>query len=939
MPRMLWWLLVASLLASAPALAGRKGSAQMWFKGDVHTHDVEIPLPELVAKYRQHGYDFIILEAKDMDQAVDIESFTGPDFLGIGGVEQGFLLRRALPGEPKDIYGHLNAFPLRDPLREMDEVWVPEGVRMLQQVAPRALLQLNHPCDGRWTAESLRQVYDMGVCIIELNRESHNPMDYALRLWDEALTQGYRLWGVLSTDLHSSGTIGRIGYILVRAGRLGREEVLAAMRRGDFYAVEEDCRAEVVSYGLAGGRRPQLAVRTRGGERISFIGPAGKVLAACPGPAASYPLQGEAYLRVEVTDGGGRRLLLQPVWPADTLSLPRAREITLASRPLSLRLDPAAGTISGLLVGSRNLLPAPGGLRIKFAGAAAWYGPGGGCGRVQVRGALLESEHSRGRFAVRQEFRPAAAGWDWVVEVSDRAGQDREMELFFGLPAVGPGWRTWLPNGADPAPFSRQGFAIPYRRCHDGSPGVPLLAAFAPSLEVGVALASSPDTPLPEMDFVSRPPARSLGLHGFHVKLPARGKVRFVLHIFTYQGSPQAAFDCYRRRHPGLFRPAQEAIQAARGVWWCANPFVEDASLALAQRLGVVFYQVHTHYPQMGEYWTAEEAWTTSVRQQNSREQVRQIIKLAHQRGMKTFLYTCCCECAWKLAESKFPGSICRDEEGQPRRGWWYQDFEGEHCYLMNPDPAFLYGRALLEQIDRLLDTYPETDGVFIDRTDYAALDFAHHDGLTMVEGRPAYQQAFGIDRYLAAAARRLHRRGKLLMMNVPFYIEAAQHADAVCADMALPRLPVFRYLADGKPAFYIFTDGAAVPDRLNASLRWGVYPDYVAATEENLAAYQAAVPLVDRAARARLPAGPAAVAISQVGIRGELLQEPGGWLVTLTGTAPEPVRVTLEGTGALSRAALVQPGGRRELAVAHWGREYVVDLPAISGPALLELR
>jgi len=935
-------LIFLALLLAAPAW-GKKGAPPMaWFKGDVHTHDVEIPLPQLVSLYRAQGYHFLILEAKDEDQPVDIESFTGPDFLGIGGVEQGFLLRRARPDEPKDIYGHLNAFPLRDPLRNMDEVWVPEGVRLLQQVAPDAVLQLNHPCDGRWTPADLAGIYDQGIAIIELNRESHQGIEYALHLWDQALAQGYRLWGQLSTDLHHSSTIGRIGHILVRAPRLGREEILSAMRRGDFYSVEEDCQATLTSYRLRpAGEGLELEVATRGGERISFLGPGGKVVASCQGPRALYRVAGEPYLRVEVADAAGRRLFLQPVWPADLASHPAPREVTLPGRPLSLRLDPGAGTITGLLAGTRNLLRLPGGLRVKFAGAAPWYAPGAGRVTRQARATVLQGENGRGAFAVRQVLRPVRGGWDWTVEVTDRSGKDREAELFFGLPAVGPGWRTWLPNGQDPVAYSPQGFTLTYRHCHDGSPGVPLLAAFAPDLDLGVALAASPDTPFPELDFVSRPPARSLGLHGRHVRLPARGTVRFTVHLFAYRAGPETAYDLYRRRHPDCFRPAAPAITQARGAWWCANAFVKDEELDRAQELGIVFYQVHVHYPQMGEYWTPAPQWTTSVRQANSREQVQDIIRRAHARGMKTFLYTCSCECAHRLAESRYASSICRDEQGQPRRAWWYQDFEGEHCYLMNPDPAFPYGRSLLAQIDRLLATYPDTDGIFIDRTDYGATDYGHQDGLTMVDGRPAYQQAFGISRYLAAAARRLHRQGKLLMMNVPFYLEAARYADAVCADMHSRRLPIFRYLAGDKPSFYLFTDpeGRSVPDRLADALRWGVYPDYVAPSPENIAVYQAALPLVDRAARARLPDRPTWLSISQVGVRGQLFREDDGWLVTLTGDTAEPIRVTLQGVGPISRAALITATGRLELPVTLWGTEYVVDLPALSGLALLECR
>jgi len=911
-----------------------------WYKGDLHTHDVPgRTTSELVAEYKAHGYGFIVLETKDEDQEVDIERYSDAHFVAISGVEQGFLLRRARPGENKDLYGHINAFPLRDPLRDMDEVWVPEGVRLLQQVAPNAILQLNHPCDGRWQPADLKGIFDQGICMLELNPESHNPTAYALRLWDEALAQGYRIWAQFSSDLHGGGRVEQCGHIMVRAPRLEREAILRAIRKGDFYAREEGCTASVTAYRLqAGHAGGLLSVKAPGAARITFVGPGGKVLAEKEGRQADFLMQGIPYVRVEVADPQGKRLYLQPVWLADVMDQPVGTE--LSGRPISLRVDERTGRISGVMHQSRNLLLAPAGLRVKFAGSDTWHEPRQTARGEGGRHALCTvGNNERSRFSVRQVFHPVSGGWEWTVEVSDRGGKDREAELLFALPVVGPGWRTWLPNGLQAEPHSPRGFSLPYRRCHDGSPGVPVFAAFQPNRNVGVALAPSPETPFPEMDFISGPEA-SFGLRARHVRLPAHGTVRFRVHIFTFAGAPEAAYDCYLRRYPALFRPANPKIEQARGAWWCANPFVDGAGLDAAQRLGIVYYQIHTHYPQMGEYWTPQEQWTTSLRQRCSREQVTSIIGEAHARGMRTFLYTCSCECAWRLAEEKYPESICRDRKGEAIRGWWWQDFEGEHCYLMNPDPRLPYGKSLLYQIGKLLETYPETDGIFIDRTDYAAIDYGHDDGLTMVDGRPAYQQAFGISHYLAAAARLIHARGKAVMMNVPFYIEAARYADGVCADMRAVRLPIFRYLAGSKPAFYIYTDDPAVPPagRVDTSLRWGVYPDWVSPAQ-NTELYQAARPFMDRAARAQPSDRGAWLGISQAGMQGQLLREGEGWLVTLVGRAAEPVRVTVQGAGEVRRAALITAQGRTEYPVRTWGQEHAVDLPAMAGPALLELR
>ena len=139
-------------------------------------------------------------------------------------------------------------------------------------------------------------------------------------VWDMLLTGGKRIYGIAVDDAHhfagefaaNRANPGR-GWVSVRAANLDARSILSRMEEGRFYAstgVELDSiRVENAAM--------TISVRPRGDFKytIEFIGRGGEVLSMTGGNRATYRLKGnELYVRARVTNSGGERAWVQPVF-------------------------------------------------------------------------------------------------------------------------------------------------------------------------------------------------------------------------------------------------------------------------------------------------------------------------------------------------------------------------------------------------------------------------------------------------------------------------------------------------------------------------------------------------------------------------------------------------------------------------------------------------
>lgn len=125
------------------------------YRGDTHHHEVkDISLEEALEYLRRRGDNFVFLEYKEEDDPSTIRdpaTLCTPDFLVIPGTEQAFIGR-------KDTWNHLSIEPLLIPIPDTEtDYWhIPDGFAHVNERVPNALLRIDHPADGRWTLDDVR---------------------------------------------------------------------------------------------------------------------------------------------------------------------------------------------------------------------------------------------------------------------------------------------------------------------------------------------------------------------------------------------------------------------------------------------------------------------------------------------------------------------------------------------------------------------------------------------------------------------------------------------------------------------------------------------------------------------------------------------------------------------------------------------------------------
>ncbi|PZF81358.1 PHP domain-containing protein [Jiangella anatolica] len=366
-------------------------SPQRWFRGNTHTHTSAPPAsdangsPELAAEwYRRKGYDFLfITDHEHLTDVAGLSRMSGDEceFLVLPGQEITQMV--VDPAHPHGIrQGHVNALntdrvilPVGYPelSDEIARVWracppggrealferrpdiaaifaaYPQGDHTLASTFHRnvaevraagGIAQINHPnlhwSVGRKDLLGLPQPYLMEIWnAFSLAGNLGGVDDGGDRapateeLWDELLSDGVRVWGTASDDVHEyaafddrdAPTPGK-AWIVVRAGSLDQESIMNALRDGHFYAstgiVVDRYTAgpdsvEISLAAIPGWRSAKFVGLTR--FRTRFTGRGGRLLAEMAGANPRYRIRGdEGYVRATIVDADGRRAWTQPVF-------------------------------------------------------------------------------------------------------------------------------------------------------------------------------------------------------------------------------------------------------------------------------------------------------------------------------------------------------------------------------------------------------------------------------------------------------------------------------------------------------------------------------------------------------------------------------------------------------------------------------------------------
>ncbi len=322
---------VLTLTMSGAPLPSSSREAQVpatlrWFKGNTHTHTLNSDgdsTPDEVARwYREHGYDFLVLT--DHNYLTDVTAVNA-----LHGAAEKFLI---ISGE--EVTSRSGDKPIHVNGLDVQQLVAPPSpgtpLAMLQQSVDdirtaRGIPHINHPnYDWAVTPDDLRQLERTRLFEIfnghpHANNAGGGGLPGLEDMWDRVLSSGRLMYGIAVDDAHvfkrpGDPTVpgpGR-GWVGVRAPRLEKAALLAALERGDFYA---STGVELSSYDAASGAITIDVEATKWSKyRVLFVGRGGRVLDEQTSVPARYHIRGdEGYVRAKVMESNGLSAWTQPV--------------------------------------------------------------------------------------------------------------------------------------------------------------------------------------------------------------------------------------------------------------------------------------------------------------------------------------------------------------------------------------------------------------------------------------------------------------------------------------------------------------------------------------------------------------------------------------------------------------------------------------------------
>ena len=541
---------------------------------------------------------------------------------------------------------------------------------------------------------------------------------------------------------------------------------------------------------------------------------------------------------------------------------------TLHGGDLAMQVDAASGTISALHVRGHPLHVGRHGYvavedrttrRFHFKPEQAIATePSAGDGF-----AFRQTDES-GDMTMAQRFLPGDKHIEWSVEVSTSRQGIREIHLHFVVPIFGPGSHGFTAHARCPmvpgtgndhmmVVYSPDMWNEELFHCSV----LPMVSSYDPHADAGVAIVQPVDIAKPRMEyfFVREQPDVSLVIRWTHLRLCQSSSAQARMLLVPIRGCWRDAVRVVRDLYPDHFRVPEPAVYAHEGPT-VSGPIIRAESLdRLVSEQHLSWASIHARvFSRFGEYAPQEESWPSWVRhwrlehfdlERLSRTEFRWLrsrvpdkqlwkeetigrrmlndyIAKLHERGVAAFLYINPVIASIDRIDA-YPGSLATSADGTPL----FRDYHRTAPF--NPAADTTWAKHLDAMTQRMLDIFPQIDGLFLDELHYNQFDFAHDDGVSARGGSPVAMLGFAVQDAARRICDAVHQRGKAVWSNGSNTLEVARHVDGLMAEVSSEWLGTILYLALEKPMVLLFGKGpwtAAQLERdLNTALFAGAQP------------------------------------------------------------------------------------------------------------------
>lgn len=422
-------------------------------------------------------------------------------------------------------------------------------------------------------------------------------------------------------------------------------------------------------------------------------------------------------------------------------------------------------------------------------------------------------------FRVEERWRVIDGELRWAVTVTPDGGiEPRSIAIrqFFPNPQKNENvcwWNVWTARAGYPRSFLQAAFSrVLYGDANMGT-GIPILALYDRDSDIGVSLAKPLDLRLPRWGFVFDDyRGGGVAAETAWIKLGDGVSPHTELLFRMHEGDWRPGLAWFAAKYPTYFRPGNpRAVEEIDGPFAGGRAGDSEEQADCTLRYGAKAVEIHLHYACYGNYfpdqeeWTCRETWGQERYEKKlSRGIVRRTLDMYKEKGIHPLMYIQLSGDAVKeYAEKNFPESIARTIYGN-RMGFDWFDY-----WMLNSDLALPFGKHIAEQLSRFFELYPNASGLFWDQPCYDSIDAAHHDGITMVNNKPAYRLVFSYDVHRDRMVAEAHRRGMFVSANGPAYIELAEGLDQIMAE-ALGTAETVQYLCIERPMIVFSGAGTA---------------------------------------------------------------------------------------------------------------------------------
>ena len=482
----------------------------------------------------------------------------------------------------------------------------------------------------------------------------------------------------------------------------------------------------------------------------------------------------------------------------------------------------------------------------------------------------FDKQYPGAEFVVTETFRLLPDHLRWDVRIRKTAGPDRNVRVVQFAPLPLGSYDGWAPIADAPIAIKPwMPFSIDYGQSTSGAVGegrwrtcIPMMVFYSGRTNRSISFVSPFEVPAVRIRFLTNTGAQA-DFHWNSRQYPLRERPYFLVSneylglrekrpletglLITMQPADwRPALGWVYSKYKSYFDP-DPSFDQWDGAYSFGYPMMKDSLTAAdlkkeyATRYanGVRWEELHGHFPWYGlmipeasvKSWPSASHFVADTTM--TREKIAAHCKLAKDAGIGTFLYYNVTESEHWFATERFPESVAKNEAGKPIGAYRAERFPDKRaCWLMNADPATKFGKFMVDQAREMVDAYPAAAGFFWDVYGRSYMfDFAHDDGITMVNNKPAYYPEFMYQRLMHDHIRpMLRKRGMLITANKPVTVVSCQGLDGIMAMEDAPRedspawITAQSYLGVSRHTMILDANAANVEMMYLHCLRYGMF-------------------------------------------------------------------------------------------------------------------